>query len=219
MSFLEFRNKMDSFKVFSVSDIGKMFPDFLRLNLINWQKRGYVIKIRREWYCFTDQQIHGNIPWLAANLIYQPSCISLHTALSFYNLIPEAVYTTTSITTKKTNQFNTPVGNFSYNTVKNSLFGFGHTLLDFNYDFQMGLNNMRLFPRKILFAEMEKAILDFFYINHQYKTEKDMEHLRFDNSVLENSLDKPKLYTYLDRFKSKALEKRVFKMLKVYAIN
>ena len=112
MSFIEFRNKMDSFRVFSVTDIEKMFPDFLRLNLINWQKRGYVIKIRREWYCFTDQQIHGNLPWLAANLIYQPSYISLHTALSFYNLIPEAVYTTTSITTKKTNQFNTPVGNF-----------------------------------------------------------------------------------------------------------
>lgn len=219
MNFLEFRNKMDSFKVFSISDIEKMFPDFLRLNLINWQKKGFVIKIRREWYCFTDQQIHGNIPWLAANLIYQPSYISLHTALSFYNLIPEAVYTTTSITTKKTKQFNTPVGNFSYNTVKSSLFGFGHTLFDFNYDSQIGLNNMRLFSRKILFAEMEKAILDFFYINHQYKTEKDIEHLRFDNSVLENSLNKPKLYTYLDRFKSKSLDYKVFKMLKVYAIN
>ena len=218
MNFLEFRNKMEFFKVFSVSDIEKMFPDFLRLNLINWQKRGYVIKIRREWYCFTDQQIHGNWPWLAANLIYQPSYISLHTALSFYNLIPEAVYTITSITTKKTNQFNTPVGNFSYNNVKSSLFGFGHTLLNFNNDSQIEFNNMRLLHRKILFGELEKAVLDFFYINHQYNTEKDMEHLRFDNYVLENNLNKPKFYSYLDRFKSKALDNRIFKMLKVYTI-
>jgi len=219
MSFLEFRNKMETFKVFSISDIEKMFPGFLRLNLINWQKKSFVIKIRREWYCFTDQQMHGNMPWLAANLIYQPSYISLHTALSFYNLIPEAVYTTTSITTKKTNQFNTPVGNFSYNTVKSSVFGFGHKLLDFNFGSGSGLNNISPFSRKILFAELEKAVLDFFYINHRYKTEKDMEHLRFDNYVLENDLNKPKFYNYLDRFKSKALDNRVFKMLKVYAIN
>ncbi|GAH77038.1 unnamed protein product, partial [marine sediment metagenome] len=79
-------------------------------------------------------QMHGNMPWLAANLIYQPSYISLHTALSFYNLIPEAVYTTTSITTKKTNLFNTHIGNFSYNTVKKAVFGFGHKLLDFNFE-------------------------------------------------------------------------------------
>ncbi len=70
-----------------------------------------------------------------------------------------------------------------------------------------------------MFAELEKAVLDFFYINHQYKTEKDMEHLRFDNYVLENDLNKPKFYNYLDRFKNKALDNRVFKMLKVYAIN
>jgi len=219
MNFLEFRNKMETFKVFSISDIEKMFPGFLRLNLVNWRKKGFVIKIRREWYCFTDQQMHGNMPWLASNLMYQPSYISLHTALSFYNLIPEAVYTTTSITTKKTNQFNTPVGNFSYNTVKSSVFGFGHTLFDFNHGYRRGLNNKSSFSRKILFAELEKAILDFFYINHRYKTEKDMEHLRFDNYVLQNDLNKPKFYNYLDRFKSKALDNRVFKMLKVYAIN
>jgi hypothetical protein len=218
MNFLEFRNRMETFRVFSISDIEKMFPDFLRLNLINWQKKGFVIKIRREWYCFTDQQIHDNLPWLAANLIYQPSYISLHTALSFYNLIPEAVYIITSVTTKKTNRFNTPISNFSYNTVKKSVFGFGHRLLDFNFGSGSSSNNISPLSRKILFAELEKAVLDFFYINHQYKTEKDMEHIRFDDSVLENNLDKPKFFGYLDRFKSKALDNRVFKMLKVYSI-
>ena len=73
--------------------------------------------------------------------------------------------------------------------------------------------------RKILFAELEKAILDFFYINHRYNTEKEIELLRFDYHILSKELDKNKFYNYLDEFQNKALNTRIFKMLKVYAIN
>ncbi|MCK4827448.1 hypothetical protein KA005_67590 [bacterium] len=72
--------------------------------------------------------------------------------------------------------------------------------------------------RKIVVAELEKAILDFLYINHQYRSEKDIEALRFDRTVL-NTVDNAKLYSYLDRFESRALNERIFKMIKVYAIS
>jgi hypothetical protein len=65
-------------------------------------------------------------------------------------------------------------------------------------------------------AELEKAILDFLYINHQYRSEQDFEALRFDRTVL-NTIDNAKLYSYLDRFESNALNKRLFEMIKVYA--
>ena len=158
---LEFKNSLEPFKVFSIRDIEKMFPGINRMNLVRWQEKGYLLKIRNGWYCFSGNRIGENIPWLAANLIYQPSYISLHAALSYYNLIPEGIYLTTSITTRKTNRFETPIGSFSYNSVKKSIYGFGHTLIDFN---TAPAGNLSV-TRKILFAELEKSILDFFYIN------------------------------------------------------
>jgi hypothetical protein len=206
---------MEPFNVFSTGDIEKMFPGFVHLNLVNWQKKGYLQKIRREWYCFTAKSYQGNISWLAANLIYQPSCISLETALSYYSMIPEAVYTVTSVTTKKTNRFETPAGIFSYSKLKEQLFGFGHTLVDFSV---VSGNDVERTPRKILIAEPEKAILDFFYLNCQYNTEREMEYLRFDRRILETVLDKTKLYEYFERFNSKSLDNRIFKFVKVYSL-
>jgi len=209
---LEFKNHLELFKVFSIRDIEKMFPGMNRMNLVRWQAKGYLLKIRNGWYCF-GSRTGENIPWLAANLIYQPSYISLHTALSYYNLIPEGIYLTTSITTRKTNRFETSIGNFTYHSVKRSIYGFGHTLIEFTTD----LVGNSTETRKILFAELEKAILDFFYINSQYQSQDDMKNLRFDHKVLAE-LDRGKFYDYLDRFKSKALNDRILIMMKVYSL-
>jgi hypothetical protein len=196
-----------------------IFPEMNRMNLVRWQKKGYIKKIINGWYCFAESESRENIPWLAANLLYQPSYISLHSALSYYNLIPEAVYTTTSVTTKKTNSFNTVMGNYSYNHVKTAIYGFGHTLIDFETG--SGSGNHRLYAnsnsRKILFAELEKAVLDFFYINSFYKTEKDIEYLRFDETVL-NDIRKETLFLYLEKYQNKSLEERIFKMFKAYSL-
>ena len=194
-----------------------MFPGMNKMNLVRWQKKGYLVKIINGWYCFADHYSDENIPWLSANLIYQPSYISLHTALSFYNLIPEAIYTTTSITTKKTKQFLTKIGNFSYHKIKPSVFGFGHTLIDYRKftDVSSGIGTI---SRKIVIAELEKAILDFFYINTQYDTEKEITNLRFNYSVLKD-MDKTRFNKYLNRFDNKALNERIYLMQKVYAIH
>ena len=126
---IEFRNKMEPFKVFSIRDIHKMIPGINHVNLVRWQQKGYLIKIINGWYCFSEYRSVENIVWLASNLIYHPSYISLQSALSYYNLIPEAIFMTTSVSSRKTKIFNTSIGNFSYNTLKNSGFGFGHRLI------------------------------------------------------------------------------------------
>jgi predicted transcriptional regulator of viral defense system len=215
MNYIEFRNKMEPFGVFSITDIEKMFPGFVWLNLINWQKKGYILKIRKRWYCFNYDDVSKNVAWLAANLIYQPSYISLQTALSFYGLIPEAIYTVTSVSTKKTNYFETPIGTFSYSKIKSTLFRFGQTLTSSSsYNLPTGGK----YKRKELIAEPEKAILDFFYIYSHYNTYKDMEYLRFDPSVLNDSLDMEKLFRYLEQYNNKALNDRIDKLLSTYRL-
>jgi len=71
-----------------------------------------LLRLRRGLYCMTqDYNAH---PFELAQYIYGPSYISLESALSFHNLIPEAVYTTTSVTSKRSKTFKTPLGVFSY---------------------------------------------------------------------------------------------------------
>ena len=208
---LQFLKSLGPYRVFSTRDVRKLFPDMNLMNLVRWQKKGYLIKIRNGWYCFDDTESSENIDWLAANLIYDPSYISLHSALSYYGLIPEAVYVTTSITTRKTNGFDTTLGKYSYHHVKPDIFSFGQILID--------VDNERYRQdksRKILLAAPEKALLDFFYIHSMYNTEKEIEHLRLDGAMLDEII-KEKFFSYLEKYKNRALEDRVFKMMKVYA--
>ncbi len=84
-----------------------------------------------------------------ANYLYQPSYLSLETALSFYGIIPEAVYDIISITTKKTTSFSFNGKNFLYHKIKK----------DFYFGYDLILAN----GQKIYLATYEKAILDYSY--------------------------------------------------------
>ena len=208
----EFHIKLRPFRVFSTTDVEKQFPSMNLMNLVRWQEKGYISKLRNKWYAFNDAESHENIEWLAANLIYVPSYISLHTALSWYNLIPEMVPVTTSVTTRKTNKFSTPLGDFDYHRIKPELFGFGYSLEDMDANRTRGSQS-----RKIMVATPQKAILDFFYINSFYDSEMDMENLRLNDTELANIINN-EFYTFLERYKSEALERRIQLMTKTYGL-
>ncbi|MDA3822181.1 MAG: hypothetical protein PF450_06165 [Bacteroidales bacterium] len=203
---------MRPFRVFSVQDVEKQFPSMNMMNLVRWQKKGYILRLRNQWYAFNDAGRSENIEWLAANLMYAPSYISLHTALSWYNLIPEMINTTTSVTTRKTNKFSTPLGTYDYHRIKPELFGFGYILE--NADAYMGERGN---SRKIMVATPQKAVLDFFYINSFYDSEKDMEDLRLNETELLKIVNKA-FYQFLDRYESKALDRRIRLMAKTYGL-
>mgnify|MGYP001594335118 FL=1 len=57
-----------------------------------------------------------------ANIIRTPSYISLWSALQFYNLTTEAIYSITSVTPKVTRDYKTKAGNFAYQSIKKDLF-------------------------------------------------------------------------------------------------
>lgn len=105
MQFVEFKGILKNQFIFSNKDIEKLIKDFNKKNLINWQKKGYIKKLRSNWYCFSDLQKGQNELFSIANKIYKPSYISLETALSYYGFIPEGVFSLTSISTLKTNKY------------------------------------------------------------------------------------------------------------------
>ncbi|HCC71404.1 MAG TPA: hypothetical protein DEQ09_09695 [Bacteroidales bacterium] len=209
---VEFQTKMSPFRVFSVQDVKKQFPSMNLMNLVRWQKKGYILRLRNKWYILNDAESHENIEWLAANLIYAPSYISLHTALSWYNMIPEMISTTTSVTTRKTNKFSTHLGDFDYHRIKPEIFGFGY-VLD-NMDAYIGERGQ---SRKIIIASPQKAILDFFYINSFYNTADDMEGLRLNEAELQKTLNE-EFFRLLARFNNRALERRIRLMIKTYGL-
>ena len=209
---VEFRAKMGSFRIFSVGDVEKQFPSMNLMNLVRWQRKGYILRLRNRWYAFNDAESLENIEWLAATLIYTPSYISLHTALSWYNLIPEMIVSTTLVSTRKTNKFSTPLGNFDYHRIKPELFGFGYTLENMDASSSKSKNS-----RKIMVATPQKAILDFFYINSFYSSEKDMEDLRLNYSELTKIVNN-EFYRYLERYESRALNSRIRLMTKTYGL-
>jgi len=87
-------------------------------------------------------------PFLLANHILGPSYVSLDAALSFYGLIPERVYEVSSITTKASRKFVTPMGLFSY------------THLSLPY-YSFGIKQVKLSDEQyIMIASPEKALFD-----------------------------------------------------------
>lgn len=200
MQFFELKTKLNDFLVFSVRDIEKIDLEFHSQRLSEWQAKGYIKKITKGYYIFSDLEINEQGLFLIANKIYSPSYISFEMAFSYYNLIPEAIYGITSATSQKTNNFKTSFGEFIYRHIKPELM-FGYKLVGYKN------NNFRI-------AEIEKALLDYFYLNTNLKTENDFIEMRFNGDEFKALANVDKLNEYLKFFNNKALEKRIKKFLK-----
>ena len=205
MDFLTFRERLYPMGCFNVNQVRLWEPVFDRNCLTRWCRKGLLVKLRNEWYAFAEYKQVPGFERYIANRIYAPSYVSLHSALSFYGMIPEEVLGLTSVTTLKTAKFENAFGTFSYQNVKESLF--------FGYEPKTVLNG-----RAILFATPEKALLDLLYLNPFYKTEEDMEQLRLDEDFMQTQLNRDRLMQFLSQMGNHALEQRTKLMLKVYGL-
>ena len=81
-------------------------------------QKGDLVRVRRGLY-YINKNLAQQKPHSLelAQKIYWPSYISMETALSYHGLLPEAVYITTSATTKRSKIFKTPYGTFSYDKI------------------------------------------------------------------------------------------------------
>lgn len=205
MRYIQFKKKFTYFVVFSLADIKKEEPGFDSRRLNEWQNKGYIKKIRRGFYIFSDLDIDERVLYLIANKLYEPSYVSFEAALHRYNLIPEGVYSLTSISTKKTVSFDTFLGYFSYRKVKPELF-FGYRLEKYrNQNYKI--------------AEIEKAVLDYLYFHPEMSDEAALYEWRFNGEEFLAKVNMEKFQKYLEAFETKSLERRAKRFLKFLGAN
>jgi predicted transcriptional regulator of viral defense system len=203
MNWHQFRTGFLEQGCFSIHEIYAWDPGFDRNNFVRWNHNGYLIRLRRGLYAFAELQPVPEMTTYLASRIYKPSYISLHTALSHYGLIPEAVSRITSVTSLKTAAFRNAFGEYAYKSVREDLM--------FGYE-PRRLANGRVAP----FATREKALLDLLYLYPFYRNEQALSDLRLDRDVLHDDLDRVQWESMLDRFNSRALERRARLLAKVY---
>lgn len=110
-----------------------------------------LIRLRRGLYLLHERyRRHGLNYFYLAQRIHGPSAISLESALSYHALIPEAVYTITSVTTTRSKCFQTPLGDFSYLHVPAQ-------------SFSVGLHRVNEGGQVFLIASPLKALADYVY--------------------------------------------------------
>lgn len=125
INYIDFEKALSPFGIFRLSDILKIYPDFDSRRLHEWQKKGYITKLIKGCYIFNSIEMEEAVLFQIANVLAGPSYVSLESALSHYHFIPEQSFSITSVTTLKTNHYETPKGSFLYRSVKPSLF-FGY---------------------------------------------------------------------------------------------
>lgn len=195
MKYYDIKKQLDSLVVFSLQDLYLIDPNFRQATLYDWETIGKVIKLRNNHYIFSDFIPSNYEYYLLSNLLYEPSYVSMELALNHYGVIPETVGAVTAISTNKTTKMINKYGIFSYQTVTPKLF-FGYELLEVS-------------ERKIKIASLEKAILDYLYLNSKITATADFESLRWNKQILQEEVDEEKLKKYLDIFSNTRLSKRV----------
>lgn len=129
-------------------------------------KAGALIPIVKGLY-ETDRNRDGKY---YANCICSPSYLSFDYALSYYGMIPEAVYTFTSATfnKRKKKEFNNYFGRYAYRDVPTAVYSYGIDIVEENgYVFMI--------------ATKEKALCDKLYTTATVKNQQEMQSLLFED--------------------------------------
>ena len=152
------------------------------------EKNGSIIRLKRGLYVVSPDHTRKMLSnELIANHLYAPSYISMSTALRYYGLIPEAVYTHQSMTIKHSRSFTTPVGIYDYKYIAREAFS-------------VGVRSMYTGEYAFLIASPEKALCDLIansskvnlrylkdvenYLEHDIRMDMD-EFYKFDASIFE----------------------------------
>ena len=125
-----------------------------------------IFQLKKGLYLSSDffQKNRGDISYsfYLANILRTPSYVSSWTALQYYNLTTESIYTVTSITPKVTRTYKTKAGNFTYQSVKKELFS-GFSLVKGGSTSETGKFDFFI-------ASPPKALFDLLYFKtHQFR--------------------------------------------------
>lgn len=99
----------------ALREIGYSCPDD---KIVDMVRCGELLRLRRGYFVLNEALRRSPLPLpVIAGTLSGPSYISLEYALAFHGLIPEHVYEITSVCLGRSRRFETPIGNFSYQSV------------------------------------------------------------------------------------------------------
>lgn len=161
-----------------------LFPDYLspRNKIANLEQAGKIIRLKRGMYVVSPKVSKQLLSIeLIANHMYGPSYVSVESALRYYGLIPEQVYTVRSMTTNRSRKFENTIGHFEYITTGEDYYTIGIQ--------QQTVENKYTF----LIATPEKALCDMITSTPQVRIQSVKalrtyleDDLRFEITALEN---------------------------------
>jgi len=195
MKIREFESQIKDLPAFNLNDIRKFAPGFHKEQLSYWQTKGFIKHFAGRYYYLADQPVDEGFLYMLANKIYEPSYISLESALEKYHIIPESVLGVTSISSRKTKQFHSTLGVLRYRSIKPCCMC-GYQVIEVSK------------PIKYKMASIEKAVLDYLYLNTEVNSREDFEGLRWNKNQLLGQIDDQLFSSYLAIFNNKALEYR-----------
>jgi hypothetical protein len=171
-------------------------------------KKGFLVAVKKGFY-IPGPALNITQPesYLVANQLYGPSYISMESALSYWGLIPERVFETTSVTTKRSKEFKTSVGRFSYLHASTPYYSFG-------------IKSVKLTEKQVvMIASAEKALCDEIVFTSGVllrSTKQVMEFLiddlRIDDETL-RSMDIEQVKTWIDESPKKTSLEMLVKTL------
>ena len=181
---------------------------FPRNKIANLEQEGKLIRLKRGMYVVSpDVNKQLLSVELIANHIYGPSYVSMESALRYYGLIPEQVYTTRSMTVNRSKKFENSIGNFEYITVEGKYYPIGIT--------QQTVENKYTF----LIASPEKALCDMISATPRLRIQSEKalktyleDDLRFEISALDN-MDSDIIRECSETGKKKEILKLLLKLL------
>lgn len=105
-----------------------LFPDHKSVHnkISELEKSGTLIRLKKGMYVVSPKESGKLLSVeLIANHLYGPSYVSMESALRYYGLIPESVYTIQSMTTKHSRVFQNSLGKFDYTQCAREYFPIG----------------------------------------------------------------------------------------------
>ena len=122
-------SKLDSASFFTKETLQQVInvsDNSLYSNIKRWLKKGTLVQLKKGLYV-TNRYIQSlsdkqNYTEYIANILKYPSYLSGEYVLQKYSMLTESVFTLTSVSLKKTGNYQNALGTYTYSNIKNNLF-------------------------------------------------------------------------------------------------
>jgi len=175
-------------------------PQKVQRQLADWVRAGKMTQLRRGLYAFAPPyQAEKPHSYLIANHLVRGSYVSLHMALSHYDLIPEHVAVVTSVTTGRPHAYGNRYGHFRFQHIQPALF--------FGFQYRQVTQTQWAY-----LATPEKALLDLIYLTPDGDKAGYIRALRLQNL---DQLNLERLTGYVQRTNKPKLKRALPQILHI----